>query len=148
MRRSKRLQPVLRIAELDVDKAAKALMYMQQKLSAESGKLQQLQQYLLECRSNMVSSGKQGMSAQQLMIFTQFTQKVDVAILQQQEQIALVTQQVTQVKAYWQQQDIRYRSLEKMVEKIETEEKAAQGRQEQKNHDEYARRSGARGPWQ
>lgn len=148
MKRSKRLQPVLKLAELEVEKGVRALGFMQQKLDSEVARLSQLQLYQLECRENMQSAGKGGISAQELTIFNHFTQKVDVAIEQQQEQITLVTEQLEQIRGYWQSLDKRHRSLQKMIEKIQAEESRLQSRQEQRNHDEYARRSRAKGPWQ
>ncbi len=148
MKRSVRLQPVLKIAELEAEKGARALGFIQRKLDSENDKLNQLQQYQLECRQNLLDAGRAGISGQQLSIFNHFAQKVDVAIAQQQQQIATVSAQLEQIRSYWQSLDRRHRSLEKMIEKIRGEEQRMQSRQEQRNHDEYARRSGAKGPWQ
>jgi flagellar protein FliJ len=147
VKRSGRLLPVLQLAEIEAEKAARALSFIKQKLDAETLKLEQLEQYQIECRNDLLSAGREGITAQQLMIFNRFTQKVDTAILQQRETIQGVARQMEQARTFWLQKDSRFRSLGKMIEKIKSEEAHLQMRQEQRNHDEYARRSRGRGPW-
>lgn len=142
MKRSARLQPVLKVADLEVKKAARAVAWMQQRVTQEEQKLQQLQLYQEEYHSNLVHDGQRGISAARLQMVSRFSSNIDQAMVQQGQQIAAVKQQYQQVREQWNARDLRHRQLEKMLERIHKQEEAQQHRQEQRNHDEYARRSG------
>ncbi|MDT8428968.1 MAG: flagellar export protein FliJ [Pseudomonadales bacterium] len=136
MRRSQRLQPILKIAALEADKAARAMAYMEQKLTAETDKQNLLHQHLQEYRQQLQDDGRAGINAQSLRMNQQFLANIEQAIKQQKRQIELVGQQLQQVRQIWQQRDIRRQSLEKMIEKLHRQEKQLQERMEQKAQDE------------
>jgi flagellar FliJ protein len=140
MDRTKRLQPVLRLADREVQKAARALALMQQRLQQEQGKLSQLQHYQQEYHELIVRDGSAGITPARLHMISRFSSNLDHAMTQQGQQIALVQSQLDQVREHWRSKDLRYRQLEKMLERIRAEENARVARQEQRNHDEYARR--------
>lgn len=140
MNREKRLQPVLRLADRDVQKAARALAFMQQRLRQEEEKLGQLHHYQQEYHELIRRDGSAGITSARLQMISRFSSNLDHAMTQQQQQIAQVQQQLDQVRAHWQSKDMRYRQLEKMMERIRVQENARRDRQEQRNHDEYARR--------
>lgn len=140
MDRTRRLQPVLRLADREVQKAARALAFMQQRLQQEQGKLRQLHDYQQEYHALIVRDGSTGISSARLQMISRFSGNLDHAMTQQEQQIAIVQGQLDQVREHWRSKDLRYRQLEKMMDRIREQEKARRVRQEQRTHDEYARR--------
>lgn len=140
MNRTQRLQPVLRLADREVQKAARALAFMQQRLQQEQDKLRQLHHYQQEYHELVIRDGSAGISSARLQMISSFSGNLDNAMTQQEQQIALVQGQLDQVREHWRSKDLRYRQLEKMMDRIRVEEDARRARQEQRTHDEYARR--------
>lgn len=140
MDRTRRLQPVLRLADREVQKAARALAFMQQRLQQEQEKLRQLHHYQQEYHELIVRDGSAGISSERLQMISRFSGNLDHAMTQQEQQIAIVQGQLDQVRQHWRSKDLRYRQLEKMMERIREQENARRVRQEQRTHDEYARR--------
>ena len=140
MNRVKRMQPVLRLAELEADKAGRALALVQQQVQIEENKLTQLQSYQLDYRKQMQESGQAGMAVERLRLFDGFHQQLDRAISHQQQLIVQRQRDMARVHEHWRQLDIRHKSLEKMLERIKRDTDIQQARNEQRNHDEYARR--------
>ncbi|MGM0633468.1 MAG: flagellar export protein FliJ [Pseudomonadota bacterium] len=140
MNRVQRLQPVLRLADREVQKAARALATMQQRLQQEQDKLAQLQGYQQEYHEMLLRDGRGGVSAARLQLISRFSSNLDHAMEQQQRQIAVVRGQLDQVREHWREKDTRHRQLEKMMQRIDRQEEADRARIEQRNHDEFARR--------
>lgn len=147
MKRSARLLPVLKIADLDVKKAARAVTFMQSRLIQEQEKLSQLAAYQKEYHENLIRDGRTGISPARIQMVSRFSDNLDHAMGQQERQIEVVSRELEQVRAHWRMRELRFRQLEKMLQRISAEERSAQQRQEQRNHDEYARRSAGRGAW-
>jgi flagellar protein FliJ len=145
MNRVKRMQPVLRLAELEVDKAGRQLAMLQQRVDSEQNKIVQLRDYQNEYRSRLQNAGQSGMSVDRLRLFDGFHQQLELAINQQQKLVLQLQQEQQRLLQIWQQKDIRYKSLQKMLERLEREQSAQQARIEQRNHDEFARRSANKG---
>lgn len=140
MNRTQRLQPVLRLADREVQKAARALAFMQQRLQQEQDKLRQLHHYQQEYHELVIRDGSAGISSARLQMISSFSGNLDNAMTQQEQQIALVQGQLDQVREHWRSKDLRYRQLEKMMDRIRAQEDVRRARQEQRTHDEYARR--------
>lgn len=147
MSRVKRMQPVLRLAELEVEKVGRQLALAQQKAEAEQSKLLQLKDYQQEYRVRLQSAGQAGITVDRLRLFDGFHQQLDRAIAQQQQLIEHLQAEQTALHALWQEKDIRFKSLQKMLERIERESRVQQSRSEQRNHDEYARRRSGNNGW-
>ncbi|MDO8909141.1 MAG: flagellar export protein FliJ [Pseudohongiella sp.] len=147
MNRVKRMQPVLRLAELEVDKAGRHLAMIQHKVEAEQAKLVQLQEYQQEYRERLQTAGQAGMTVDRLRLFDGFHQQLDRAIDQQARLIAQLQIEQIAVRETWQQKDIRFKSLQKMLERLQKESTVQQNRNEQRNHDEYARRRSSDNGW-
>lgn len=134
------MQPVLRLAELEADKAGQALAMIQQRIQAEDNKLSQLQSYQQDYRQQMQESGKAGMTVERLRLFDGFHQQLDRAINHQRELIRHMQQDQERVREHWRKLDIRHKSLEKMIERLKRDAEVVQARNEQRTHDEFARR--------
>ncbi len=147
MKRSQRLAVVVTLAQRKADESARALGYIRQRLQADQQQLQQLEEYLVEYRTSLQTQGQQGVSAQQFRVFVNFSQNVERAIEQQQQQVATVTRQVEQVRRHWQRLDARHKGLGKLHARLLLEESVAQERVEQKEQDEFAGRWRGNAPW-
>lgn len=141
------MQPVLRLAELEADKAGRQLALAQQKIESEQLKIQQLLEYQQEYRVRLQNAGQAGMTVDRLRLFDGFHQQLDRAIEQQRQMIIQLQKDQSAIYAHWQQKDIRFKSLQKMLERIERESRVQQSRNEQRNHDEYARRRSGNNGW-
>lgn len=147
MKRAGRLKPVLQIADLETKKAARALAGAQQRLGREQQTLDQLLDYQKESQQNLLRDGREGISVQRLRLASGFSSSLDTAIERQTRQVEMVSRELEKLRDQWRQRDMRLRQLEKMVERIGSAERREQERQEQRNHDEYARYSSSRGGW-
>jgi flagellar FliJ protein len=147
MSRVKRMQPVLRLAELEADKAGRQLATAQLRMVAEEQKMQQLVDFQLEYRQRLLSAGQTGMTVDRLRLFDGFQHQLNKAILHQQSVVHSIEQDLLGIRQAWQQLDIRQKSLQKMVERLQREHNAELSRAEQRNHDEFSQRRGNRGGW-
>jgi len=147
MKRVKRMQPVLRLAELEVEKAGQQLAMLQQRIDIEQGKITQLQDYQHEYRSNLMQVAQAGITVERLRLFDSFHQQLDRAISQQKQLVKQLQQEQQRLLQIWQEKDIRFKSLQKMLERLQREAAVAQNRIEQRNHDEYARRRSSDKGW-
>ena len=144
MNRVKRMQPVLRIAEIEVDKAGQMVASANQQLKIEQQKLQQLSTYQQEYGQRMMAAGQAGITADQLRMYDRFREQLEHALTHQQERIRQCESVLENCKKQWQAKDIRHKSLEKLLVRLKSDAAAAQQKNEQKKHDEFARRSANR----
>lgn len=138
------MRVVVDLALHKANEAMKAVAYVQNQLRSDQEQLEQLHQYLEEYRSSSRTHGTQGISVQQFRIYNDFADNVERAIGQQQQQVATVQGQLSQLREHWRKLDARHQGLEKLLNKILLEEDAVAQRQEQKEQDEFASRAGKR----
>ncbi len=140
MKRSKRLQPVLKLADIKAKKGARAMAYILQKIKDEENKLEQLQQFQFEYRQKVQTQGQTGVSGQELRSYQDFIVNLDLAIAQQKQQIIVVQQQGDQIKQYWRTLDARHKGIEKVVKSAHQEEMAEAEKLQQREQDEFTQR--------
>ena len=99
MSRKKRLQPVLKLAEGKVDEASRALGYLNQKIEQEAQTKEQLKVYEKEYLQLMRGGDSPGrkMDIQAVLRYQSFIQRLELAQVQQDEQIELLQRQKAQV---------------------------------------------------
>lgn len=144
MNRVKRMQPVLRIAEIEVDRAGQQVAVAAKQLQAEQQKLEQLSSYQQEYGQRMIAAGQVGITADQLRMYDRFREQVENAVTHQKSRIAQCETVLENCKKHWQEKDIRHKSLEKLLTRLKRDAAVAVQKSEQKNHDEFARRSAKR----
>src|SRR5690554_5387298 len=140
MSRIRRMQPILRLASLQLEQAGTALLRAQQQVQLEIQRLSQLEGYQLEYRRDLQRAGERGIAIGELRLYDSFQQQLDQAIQHQRQVIEHATQQLQRTRQAWQHRDMRHKSLQKMLERLQKEADLLQSRNEQRNHDEYARR--------
>jgi flagellar export protein FliJ len=141
MMRSKRLLPLVEIAQLKSRQGMQAVAYMQKRVEAEQEKLRQLLICAAEYREAGKNKEKQTVNSQSLKSLRQFKENVALAIQQQSGQIKAVESQLEQVRVHWRSLDARSKSLEKTRSRLVTAENIAIDKIEQREMDERASQS-------
>ena len=143
MDRSKRLKPVIQLAGLKSKQGLQAIAYMQKRLGEEQEKLAQLR----ACRDDYDSdngSKNQTFNACFLKSYREFSQSLDLALVQQSQQVDTVQAQLHEVQGMWRKLDGRCRTLQKTQDKFVAEEQLVASKKEQKSLDEFVNQSAAR----
>lgn len=141
MTKSQRMKPVLRIAEMREQTAAKDLATSQRYLQEQQARLAELQQYQADYTKDFHTQGSVGISAARFQELQRFLASLSQAIEQQQQLIAHVTQVCEQKKRIWQQAYGKSQSLDKVVQRYFEQEQYTQDKRDQKETDEVAQQS-------
>lgn len=136
MKRSKRLQVVLDLAERRKQEADRILGEAQGRLTQGQQTLAQLQSYYNEYVNSFYAQGATGISLGQIQNHQAFVQKLQAAIDQQKRAIQLEQAQLERVREHWQAAYGRHKAIDSLVEKARTEEQLLQEKQQQKILDE------------
>jgi len=143
MQRSKRLEPIRLMAERDERQAAETLGKTRQQLEEQDQRLGQLREYKLEYQHRLVESGRQGMTAPQIISFQNFLNQLELAIEQQRAIVDKLSQTLQQQQALWQQKYLRLKAMETVVNQHLTQEAAVAAKAEQKLIDELVNNKAA-----
>lgn len=136
-KRSERLKVVLQMALKAQQDVADLMAQQQQKIGVERDQLQQLQQYSLEYQQQVTSNNK-GLRAQELISSRAFLQRLSNLQLNQQQKIQQLNAVVEQLTTEWQKRYHRRQSIEKLIERLKTEESAELDKQLQREIDELS----------
>lgn len=140
MTRSKRMQPIQRLAKDKERQAARKLGEAQRQLDLQRERLQQLLNYRDEYNGQLHRSGKgRSLNAFQFRDFNAFVSRIDTAIAQQQEAVTQWENHLRKVREQWQNEWQHAQAIEKAVDRIRGEERHEAERLDQKNTDELAR---------
>lgn len=140
VRRSKRLEVVLGLAQKQRDAADRYLAESRQRLLQAETQQVQLQNYMLEYQQQFTQAGQQGMTTDRLRQHQAFIGRLEQALRQQQETIRVARQQLEQVTQYWQSVYARFKGIEKLTDKVRQGEQLAQDKREQQLVDERSQR--------
>ena len=119
---SKRLQTVLRVAELKQKRAAEVFSDSSQQAQAQLQQGQQLESYQQEYCEQFRSGESMTMRPDQLQNFQRFYNNLDSALETQQQRIELSASQLEQARKQWQQQYARQKNMESLIQRVELEE--------------------------
>lgn len=144
MTKSQRMQPVMRIAEMREQTAAKDLANSQRYLQEQQARLAELQQYQAEYTRDFQLQGSSGISVARFQELQRFLASLGQAIEQQQQLIEHAARVCEQKKRIWQQAYGKSKSLDKVVQRYLAQEQYDQGQREQKETDEVAQQSSTR----
>lgn len=136
-KRSERLKVVLQMALKAQQDVADLMAQQQQKIGVERDQLQQLQQYSLEYQQQVASNNK-GLRAQELISSRAFLQRLSNLQLNQQQKIQQLNAVIEQLTTEWQKRYHRRQSIEKLIERLKTEESAELDKQLQREIDELS----------
>lgn len=141
MTKSQRMKPVMRIAEMREQTAAKDLASSQRYLQEQQARLVELQQYHAEYSKDVQAQGSVGISASRYLELQRFLSSLHQAIEQQRQLIEHAAQVCEQKKRIWQQAYGKSQSIDKVVQRYFEQEQYTQGKREQKETDELAQQS-------
>lgn len=141
MTRSKRIRPVVKLAENSEHDAAVSLGTSRKKLQDAEHKLAELIQYREEYNQQFNQSGGQGLRGVNINEYRLFLGRLNTAIEQQQLFIEQTRLEAEQQKQAWLGKRVRAQALGKVEDKYKRQEAREQDKREQKEMDEYASRS-------
>jgi flagellar FliJ protein len=139
-KRSRRFQPIQRLARHSEDQAAQQLGKAQQLLTDQELRLEELTQYRDEYAQQFHQTGQSGLDGRQLQAYQSFLNQLNAAIEQQKQQILQSQQHCEDRRQDWRQQHTHSEVLESAVKRIRSQEQKQEQKQEQRNSDEHALR--------
>lgn len=135
MVRSKRMEPVKRLADDKADGAAKALAAAQRRLDEQRQRLEQLQEFRNQYQEQRTRSGETGIDGFRLRDYNAFVARIDGAVAQQRDVVAQAEAEVDRARQHWTDLLGRARALDKVVGRYQQEERRDDERRAQRLSD-------------
>ena len=136
MKRSKRLQVVLDLAERKRKQADQLLAQARGRVEQGEQTLLQLESYYNDYVNSFYAEGAGGINLGQIETHQAFMQKLRVAIDQQKKALVMDRAQLEQVQKHWQSAYGHHKAVDTLVDKLKTEELKQEEKQQQKILDE------------
>ena len=141
MTKSQRLQPLVKVAESNEQKAAKVMAEAVALLNQHRNRLESLRQYRDDYVRRFAEAGAAGMPASQLIDYRAFISRLDNAIRDQEKIIDQHVQVVEDKKRVWLLTRSRTQSIDKAVDRFRRQEQRASDKREQRELDDGATRN-------
>ena len=138
MSRSKRLHPVIKLAEKAEQEALTALGQANASWHHDKTQLDDLHQYKADYLQRFRQGEMLMLSAQKMMDLRAFLEQLDQAIKAQQLQVEQSYSVVEYQKGLWMQKRTKTQALQLLVERYQGEELAIALRKEQRDNDEHS----------
>lgn len=142
LKRAKRLEPVVEMAEQTEREAAGQLAKMQQQVQQAEQQLASLEEYRNDYQQQWIIRGQAGVSGEWLMNYQRFLSQLETAIEQQRNSVRWHRQNEAKARKQWQSAYARLEGLKKLVQRYQDQARHQAERQEQKAMDEMAARAG------
>ena len=139
MTRSKRMQPVQRLAQNREQDAVKELAQSQQSLDAQQAKLEELRAYRDQYASDFETSVGAGLDATRVQDYRVFLNRLGEAIRQQEAVLAQCRARHEQTRRKWVASRTHSQAIDKVMHNYRQEEHRQRERREQQEQDERAR---------
>ncbi len=139
MKKARRLESLLKIAQLRERKLAGCVKKSMARCSAHEAQLGHLNAYRTQYRTAFLP-GQGEISAGQLKNLWQFIEKLDAAIAQGRRRAAQAREEYWRDQRSFMTARARTKVLEELRSRCQLDEKTAEVRRENKEHDEYAQR--------
>ncbi len=137
MTRSRRLQPIARIADRRQQDAARVLKESREELDRNETRLEDLRAYREEYRNRFNRTGIGGIGASRMKGYLAFLAKLDEAIHQLELLIAASEQHCEAKRDEWIASRARFKALDEVISRYRRAERRTQLRREQRNADEH-----------
>ncbi len=134
--KSRRLQPVIKVAKEREDDAAIALSEYRKIVDQHEAKLIELRHYHDEYIQRLNESGRSGMNIAQINDYRRFIARLAVAIKQQEALLLECQQQLNEKNMAWLQMRGRHQALDKVSDRYRQQEQEARDKREQAESDE------------
>jgi flagellar FliJ protein len=140
MHRSRRLEPVVRIAKSREEHAAKELAACQKRVDECEEQLVSLRGFRAEYGQRLQAAAQAGIPSREFHDFTSFITRLDKAIDQQQRLLGQLRGECEAKRQHWVASRARSLALDKAVTRYTASEVRAEARKEQLAADERAQR--------
>ncbi|HED40659.1 MAG TPA: flagellar export protein FliJ [Chromatiales bacterium] len=140
--KSRRLQPVIKIAKEREEDAALALSEYRKVIDQQEAKLIELRQYQAEYLQRLREGGRNGMNIAQINDYRSFIARLSVAVEQQEAQLVACEVQLQEKNRAWLEMRARHQALGKVTERYRQQEDEAREKKEQAESDERSQRMG------
>ncbi len=141
MTRSKRMQPVQRVAQSREQAAMRKLGQSQQHLDAQREKLEELRAYRDQYAREFESCGQGGLGAMRMQDYRVFLGRLNEAVRQQEAFIAKCIGQHEKMRLQWLETRSNAQAIDKVVDGYRKQERKQTARKEQREQDEHAQRT-------
>jgi flagellar FliJ protein len=146
MTKSKRLEPVARIAENRERRAAAELAASRQRLEEQAARLRELISYRDDYSRRFQEAGRQGFDAARMADYRRILAQLAEAIAWQEQRLATLRRDCEQLQRRWADTHTRTAALDKAIDRMRGEERREADRREQGELDETAQRNRHNGP--
>lgn len=140
------LQPLHDLASDRLEGATRRLGLLKQRWQAEEDKLAQLKGFREEYRRRLGETMTSGLDMSRMRDFHAFISKIETAIAQQLIEIDRCKAEWEEGQRAWLEEQRKLKTYNVLKDRHTKSELAKEGRIEQREQDEHARKSGANGP--
>ncbi|MDO9104245.1 MAG: flagellar export protein FliJ [Methylovulum sp.] len=142
MKKSQRIKALVDINAAQEKNALEVIAGVQNKLLAAQAQIDHLKEYRQEYQEKFDHLGSGGVKIAQLLEFRSFIDKLDKAILGQEQASTAIEQELVAKRKLWENLHYRTNSLQKVCDAAGLAELKLQDKREQLEQDERAARSG------
>jgi flagellar FliJ protein len=144
MTRSKRMQPVVKVAASKEQDAARQLGECQREVDARQARLAELLAYQAEYAQRFEASGGDGLDMARMQDYRVFLARLNDAITQQRRLVQVALNDYAKKKNHWLSTRQQAQAIDKVVDRFKRDEVRAEGRRDQAETDERALQTHAR----
>jgi flagellar protein FliJ len=134
------LGQLIKLARTRSDTAGRALGAVQTREREELAKLELLVGYRKEYEARFAAAAREGLDRRRLSDYREFMLRLEEAIHQQQEQLALHRSAVDRCRSDWKSANGKLKSFDTLETRRRDAERLDERRREQRRHDEHAAR--------
>ncbi|MGZ8926881.1 MAG: flagellar export protein FliJ [Methylobacter sp.] len=142
MKKSQRIKTIVEIKSTQEKNALEMLGAVQRKLQGMQAQVEGLRNYRKEYQDRFDQLGSKGVNVAQLLEFRSFIDKLDKAIMGQEQTLNLIEAEVTAKRKIWEELHHKTQSLQKVCDSALVVEMKQEAKREQQEQDERASRIG------
>jgi flagellar FliJ protein len=142
MKKSQRIKTIVEIKATQEKNALETLGAVQRKLQGMQAQVEGLRNYRKEYQDRFDQLGSKGVNVAQLLEFRSFIDKLDKAIMGQEQTLNLIEAEVTAKRKIWEELHHKTQSLQKVCDSALVVEMKQEAKREQQEQDERASRIG------
>lgn len=145
MKKSQRIKTIVDIKASQEKNALEAVGLAQRKFQSMQAQIEGLKNYRRDYQDRFERLGMKGVNVGQLMEFRSFIEKLDKAILGQEQVLHSIEMELKNKRKTWEDLHHKTQSLQKVCDSALTAEMKQEAKREQREQDERASRIGRNG---
>jgi len=142
VKKSQRIKTIVEIKATQEKKALEVLGAVQRKLQSMQAQVEGLRSYRKEYQDRFDLLGVKGVNVSQLLEFRSFIDKLDKAIIGQEQMLSSIEAEVETKRKIWEDLHHKTQSLQKVCDSALVVEMKQEAKREQQEQDERASRIG------